>query len=215
MKKMERYFEWINDNQMILQLVKMGCYKQENAENLVFSWRKIAAQLRCIHRPIAVRIHKGYTLWNHAAEISPYIKSARSYHSKDVEGKNDLPTKDALCFCIPQRVNYKSSWGKLRQQLTKIQQKECLPEHHLTRFGTAAEVSGLIQSYYNYTHECIPRNGNWVQTETKLDNGECISLGWRWFGELNITTGMISEEDAVGNSGCFLLGMEILETQAT
>lgn len=173
----------------------------------VSGWRNFAGSLGW-NGHIAYRVRRGYTLKAHAP------KSGACYqdwaHLQSWELKGDQPTEDATAFWIPRLVS-ESTDKNVKEQLSllaDLRKKFALPKHHLSTFGSAALLSGLMLAHHQRTGERVPLSGYWTRTDTLLADGGRLSLGN--FGECGLFCDSWGWDECRGGFlGCFPPGVEL------
>jgi hypothetical protein len=188
------FFISLSDNEAALEF--MGS---------ALKWRRMAAELGYTG-PVIWKVREGFTLKVHAPQAGPCYQNFQ--YLGDWELKNDEPTKNALAFWIPQLIP-DSKYKNVEQQLELLaewREKFQLPPDHLSSFGSAAILSGLILAYFKRKGDKVPLNKEWARTDTLRLGGDRLDLGgfdssglrcddWRWDG-------------VRGSSlGCFPLGV--------
>lgn len=140
----------------------------------VAQWRKLASDLG-YDGPVVWQVKAGFTLKQHAPEAGPcYEKWA---YLQDWKLKNDEPTSDCLVFFIPRIVGTSKNAKEQIEVLAELREKYTLPKKHLTSFGSASLVAGLILAHFKRKGERAPVNCDWVRTDTLGADGRRLSLG--------------------------------------
>jgi hypothetical protein len=171
-----------------------------------FNWRKLAAELGYTG-PVIWKVKEGFTLKYHAPKAGPCYENFQ--YLQDWELKNE-PTKESLAFWIP-RLVAGSKDKKVEEQiviLAKLRQRFRIPNHHLTSFGSAALLSGLILTHFKRVGERIPLKSEWTRTDTFSSDGDRLLLGG--FDSIGLGCGSWIWSDGRGPGlGCFPLGVEL------
>lgn len=181
----------------------------EKLAEITLSWRKLAAELGYTG-PVTWKVKEGFTLKVHAPKAGPCYENFQ--YLQDWKLKNDELTKKSLAFWIPRLVP--GSKNKTTNEqfaiLSELQQKFRFPKHHLSSFGSAALLSGLIFVHFKRVGERTPLKGEWTRTNTLHSDGSRLFLGgfdsdgldcdcWHWGGRRD------------SRLGCFPLGVEFGE----
>lgn len=170
------------------------------------SWRRLAAELGYTG-PIAWEVKPGFTLKEHAPKAGPCHDNFQHLQGWDL--KNDEPTEGSLVFWVPRLVGKEKNVEGQRAILAERRQHFSLPKHHLTSFGNAALLSGLILAHFRRVGERVPLNKEWSRTDTLNSDGDRLDLGgfdghglrcgrWRW-----------GDGHGGPSVGCFPLGVEL------
>ncbi len=195
------YFEPLSDEQAIELLCpkKEGCEeddewpkKRKQTEHTVAQWRKLAAELGYTG-PVAWKVRAGFTLKKHAPKAGPCHNDFK--YLQDWEFANDEPTKQRLVFWIPRLVkdSTRKNIRKQKQLSDELRTRFELPEHHLSSYGSATLLSGLILRYFKQTGERVPLKIMAVRTDTRRMGGSRLILfgfgsdslncdNWNWIG---------------------------------
>ena len=170
-------------------------------------WRALATSLGYTG-PVAWQVRKGFTLKAHASKAGPCYKNWDYLQTWGL--RNDEPTKDSTVFWIPHLVEGSRS-KSVQDQLSllwEVRVKYSLPSAHLTSFGSAALLSGLILAHSKRTGDRVPLESLWARTDTFRESGYRLTLGafdatgllcddWLW------------DDAGNGNLGVFPLGVEL------
>ncbi|MEK7508345.1 MAG: hypothetical protein AAB568_00625 [Patescibacteria group bacterium] len=190
------FFTIVNDPDVPARLAETGA-----------NWRKLASDIGH-DGPVAWSVKHGFTLKKHAPEAGPcYEKWA---YLQNWNLKNDEPTADSLVFFIPRIVG--TTWKYAQEQvgiLADLRKQYQLPENHLTSFGSAALLAGLILANFKHKGERAPLNRCWVHTDTLDEGGNRLNLGH--FNEAGLGCGDIRfwvNYRFGGSIGVFPLGIE-------
>lgn len=170
-------------------------------------WRRLASSLSYFG-PVAWKVKAGFTLKLHAPQAGPCVNNFANIQDRKFY---DKPTKDGFVFWIP-RLLPESIGKNMNQQvalLSELRLKYGLPEHHLSSFGTAALIAGLVLAHHKATGERVPFDFRWARTDTcslRMDGRRIVlSFGtsglhcsfWYW------------AEGRDNEHGVFVLGLEI------
>lgn len=177
-------------------------------KNLI-SWRHYAMAVG-YKGPLAWQVSRGFTL-KHAPLAGPCYKNLEN--TKTWEFQNNEPTSDSIVWWIPRLVTDSTSKNisEMEALRTKLRQRFTLPEHHATRFGSAALLVALVLAHYQHTRERVPLKYFYTVTDTILESKNRVIVGnfqensglrcyycYRW------------EESAYNWVGFFLLGIDNL-----
>ncbi len=174
-------------------------------------WRKLAAELGYTG-PVAWRVRAGFTLKVHAPKAGPCYKNFGDPQYWSL--KNDEPTANSLVFWVPRLVP-KSMGKSVDEQMSilgDLQERFGLPAYHLSNYGSAALLAGLIFSHFKRTGERTPLKKLWARTNTLGSyRGCCGCLSLGDFGEGGLSSGDDFFWGVGGYSGlgCFPLGVEL------
>jgi len=172
----------------------------------VAKWRKLASDLGYTG-PVLWQVKAGFTLKKHAPLAGPCYKRF-GYLQNCWSLQNDEPTVGSMVFYIPRIVATEKNTEEQKQALAKLRKKYGLPESHLSSFGSAALVSGLILAHFKRTGERAPFNRNWVRTDTLRTDDYRLGLGD--FDEDGLYCDHCRWGDGCGVSlGVFPLGVEL------
>lgn len=179
---------------------------QESLAETAIKWRRLAAEMGYTG-PVAWKVKEGFTLKAHAPQAGPCYKNFQ--YLQDWNLKNDEPTKDSFAFWVSRLVDGSKNKdvGKQITILAELRQRFDLPAHHLTSFGSAAFLSGLILAHFKRTGERVPFNSEWTRTDTLYSDGYRLNLGG--FDADGLHCGHWNWDDySDPNLGCFPLGVE-------
>jgi hypothetical protein len=156
--------------------------------------------------PVAWRMPPDYTLKQSAPKSGPCREDFQYLQNWDF---NDEPTKGGIVFWIPRLIQGSKSKTAEGQMvlLAKLRNQLKLPKHHLTDFGSAAMVAGLILAHFKRTGERVPLNLDYVRTTARFSDGKLLNLGC--FGESGLRGGYWWRVDRDGRLGVFGLGVEL------
>lgn len=177
----------------------------EDLREVAAKWRKLAAELGYAG-PVAWKVKAGFTLKQHAPKFGPCVENFA--YLQDWQLQNDEPTKDGIVFWIPRLLP--GSTAKTADEQTKLladlRQRYDLPETHLTGFGSAALLAGLILAHFKITGERVPLDRYWVRTDTLRAGGRRLDLGG--FVADGLRCGSYGWHDSARDYlGCFALGV--------
>lgn len=179
----------------------------ECLQSVAVKWHRLAAKLGYTG-PVAWRVRAGFTLKHHAPQAGPCFDNFN--YLQDWKLKNDEPTEESIVFWIPRLVS-KSTSKTVAEQMTllkSLRKRLKLPDHHLTSFGSAALISGLILAHFKRIGERTPPNCYWVRTDILHACGYRLNLGrfdeyglrcYDWYWDGYRSSGL----------GCFPLGVEL------
>lgn len=169
----------------------------------VVNWRRFASDLG-YDGPVVWAVKAGFTLKEHAPKAGP------CYHNwgylQEWKIKEDKPTTDSLIFFIPRIVGTKKNVKEQMEALAELRQRYKLPVNHLTSFGSAALLAGLIMTNFKRKGERTPINNNWVRTDSCVADG--CRLGLDWYGGSLRCGDWDWEGERGGHVGAFALGVE-------
>lgn len=126
---------------------------------------------------ICYRVRAGFTLKQHAPKLGPCYNDFQYLQDWKF---SDTPTSDCLVFWIPCVVPGSTS-KNVAEQLRLLAETRIrleLPSHHLSSFGSAALLSGLILAHFKATGERVPKDCLWVRTDTCRAGGHRLRLSW-------------------------------------
>lgn len=177
----------------------------EELREVAVKWHRLASELGYAGL-IAWKVRAGFTLKQHAPKAGPCEQNFA--YLQDWRLQNDEPTKDGIVFWIP-RILPNSTVKTVDEQkslLADLRVRYDLPASHLTSFGSAALLAGLIIAHFKITGERVPLDRYWVRTDTLSADGHRLGLGN--FDE----SGLCCDRchwggHAGGNIGCFPLGV--------
>ncbi len=203
------FFIYLSDEEAVRWFVEKERYVPAEAVRIVKEWRQIAASLGYTG-PVAILVRAGFTLKTHAPVAGPCYE--KFGYLQDWELKNDEPTPDALVFFVPRLVanSTRKNKDEQLQLLAELRQAHSLPEHHLSNFGSAALVSGLILSHFKRIGERVPLDCNWVRTDTMRSDDWRLLLGYFGDSGLCCRDWYYNDDGRYDDLGCFALGVEKL-----
>ncbi|MDD2786052.1 MAG: hypothetical protein PHS79_04145 [Patescibacteria group bacterium] len=152
------YFIPLTDAEAVALLVESGKYVEEVAKVIVGKYRKLAIEHKVpVTTPICYRVRVGYTLKTHAPKSGPCRKDFNYLQDWRFE---DTPTSDSLVFWVPRILRDSTSKTKSEQLnlLAGLHTELELPAHHMSGFGRAGLVAGLILAHFKATGERVPLN---------------------------------------------------------
>ncbi len=176
----------------------------EELRGLAAKWRRLAAELGYAG-PVAWKVKAGFTLKQHAPKAGPCEQNFA--YLRDWEFRNDEATKDGIVFWIP-RLLPGSTAKTVNEQmklLADLRQRNDLPATHLTSFGSAALLAGLVLAHFKITGERVPLDRYWVRTDTRRADG--IRLGLGDFDESGLCCYSYWGDYRYVDLGCFALGV--------
>lgn len=202
------FFTYLSDEEAITTLVDRKAYERRGSERIVREWRRIATTLD-FTGPVVVLVRSGFGL-KAAPGLGPCYE--QWVYLQDWKFKNSEPTVDLLAFFVPRLVADSTNKNQNEQLeiLATLREIHTLPGHHLSRFGDANLLAGLILSHFQRTGERTPLNRFWVRTDTeRLDNWYLL-LGDFGDGGLDCSCWGYDVDDRDDGLGCFPLGVEVL-----
>lgn len=170
-------------------------------------WDKLAQDLN-FSGDIAYKITAGFTLKKHAPKLGNCYEDFNYLQNWTL--KNDEPTKDGIVFFIPRLIKNSTNKNKDEQLklMAEVRKEYQLPDTHLTSFGSAALLTGLILTYFNNTGERTPLDDKWVRTDTLRGDGYRLCVGR--FGVAGpCCGGYYWVDDGYDGLGVFALGVEL------
>ncbi len=197
---------WIVQNTFFLPLSDNEVAEKLTATTI--NWRKLAAELGYTG-PVAWKVKEGFTLKAHAPKAGPCYENFQ--YLQDWNIQNDEPTKDSLAFWVPRLVQGSKS-NNVEEQiklLAELRQRFSLPAHHLTSYGSAALLSGLILAHFKRTGQRTPLNGEWTRTDSLRADGRRLDLGGFLASGLYCFHWPWSDVERSPGLGCFPLGVEL------
>ncbi len=115
----------------------------------VINWRKMASNMG-YEGPVVWRVCQGFTLKWHAPLAGPCLNNFD--HLQDWSLEKDETTQSALVFFIPRVVT--ETLGRVESDqariLAGVRIKYSLPKHHLTSFGSAGLLAGLLLAHVRH-----------------------------------------------------------------
>lgn len=128
---------------------------------VIGTWRSLAIQLE-YSGIVAWKVRAGFDLRTREFDLSwPRHSGSRR---RVVELENIATTINSIVFWVPRLVP--NSLGKetdqLKGVLALLHQSFSLPNHHLSGFGGAELIAGLILAHFKRTGERVPLHGKWV-----------------------------------------------------
>lgn len=193
------YFTPLSNSDAVAALVVRD-RSQELAEVMVRAWRSLSTSIN-YSGPVCWRVKAGFTLKHHAPKAGPCHRGFS--HLQDWKFL-DEPTKDGIVFWIPRLLEGSTAKNVDEQTalLADTRKRYELPNHHLTSYGSAALLTGLILAHFKASGERVPLNQLWTRTDTRSAGGGRLCLGN--FSEDGLDCG-----DYWGDTlGCFPLGVE-------
>ena len=148
-------------------------------------YRKLAAEHGVAENvPLCYRVRAGFTLKHHAPQAGPCYKDFEYLQDWNFE---DRPTADCLVFWVPRLVQSSTSKtvDEQRKLLSNLRQRLELPKQHLTGFGEASLVAGLIMAHFKATDERVPLESLWTRIDSCIIVGDRLNLGRFAGGGLN------------------------------
>jgi hypothetical protein len=183
---------------------------REEARILVAKWRKLASDLGYTG-PVAWQVRAGFTLKQHAPQAGPCYDQFD--YLQDWEFKNDEPTADLIVFWVPRLLEGSVSKDVEEQKvlMKDVRARYELPEHHMSSFGSAALIAGLILAHFKRTGERTPLRTYYVRTDTDHKDRGVVLGGFDSAGIRCDHWRCVEEaDDADEEVGFFPLGVELL-----
>lgn len=177
----------------------------DELELTVSKWRKLAAE-QGYDGPVAWRVREGFTLKEHAPKMGKVYEDFK--YLQDWKLQNDEPTQSCIVFWIPRLLRGSKSQNVDQQKalMAETRMRHGLPEHHLSSFGSAALITGLVLAHFARKGERTPLNREWARTDTLHVDGDRLSVGD--FGEAG--PGYYGWDGrSSGFLGFFALGVEL------
>lgn len=195
-KAMNTYFAPISDKNL-----------PQDLREVAPKWRRLACDLD-YYGPVAWRVRAGFTIKEHAAKVGPCLMGF-DYLREEVMD-NDFPTTDMIVFWVPRVINgsLKKSVQEQKKLMEEVRNSYGLPSGHLTVFGTASLLAGLILAHFLRTGERVPypNLSPFVRTDTYKGEDGRFYLGG--FGEEGLGCWGGSSDHGGGALGVFPLGLE-------
>ncbi|MFA6130842.1 MAG: hypothetical protein WC730_01095 [Patescibacteria group bacterium] len=158
--------------------------------------------------PVCYRVRAGFTLKKHVPKAGPCYENFQY-----LQGWNfpDEATSDCLVFWVPRALSGSTCRTRREQVelLSSLRAKLELPAHHMSGFGKAALLAGLVLAHFKATGERIPLDRFWVRTDTCNADGGRLNLG-SFDGIGLLCSGGGFDDVADVNLGVFALGVEEL-----
>ncbi len=173
----------------------------------VAKWRKLASDLG-YDGPVVWSVKAGFTLKQHAPAAGPCYE--KWDYLQNWKLQNDEPTADSLVFFIPRIVGTSKNANEQKTALAELRRQYNLPTNHLTSFGSAALLAGLILANFKRKGERAPLNCCWVRTDTFHAGGFRLNLGDFDGQGLGCGSDWIWGDDRDDRLGVFPLGVETL-----
>jgi len=173
----------------------------------MIKWRKFAIDLG-YDGPVLWRIREGFTLKEHAPNAGPCYQGFE--YLKNCIFENDEPTKSAYVFFVPRLIETSTDKNVDEQMalMAEMRKRYDLPEHHLTSFGSAAMLTGLVLAYFGHAGERTPLNMFWARTDTLREGRQRFAVGP--FSEEGLICDYCTWDlKRLDNLGCFPLGVEV------
>ena len=181
-------------------------------------WRTMAEKHFDYHGSVAWLVPASFNIKTHASADGPCYQQFEFLRGWKLHKKVEKYTHRQLAFWIP-KVVPNTNLSNTAQQLSllaKLRKEFWLPNHHLTSFGSAHLLSGLILHNHRVTAgNKAPELGQWVRTDTtcyddkRSDYRMC--LGGDDQGWLNCVDHHWDDMTAVKRLWCFALGLEELQ----
>ncbi|OGH73855.1 MAG: hypothetical protein A3C90_01265 [Candidatus Magasanikbacteria bacterium RIFCSPHIGHO2_02_FULL_51_14] len=182
----------------------------EQYRHTFVAYRRLGIELGVREQvPLCYRVRAGFTLKTHAPQVGPCLDR---FHDLQDAPLADKPTSNCLAFWVPRVVPGSTSKSVVAQMelLAELRRKRGLPAHHLSSFGSAALVAGLILAHFKATGERVPLHSFYVVTDAQL------AIGRLYLGEFDeeglswCSWGMKMENRGGPVIGLFPLGVEAL-----
>lgn len=148
---------------------------QKIAES-VWKWRRLASDLGYTG-PVCWRIKQGFTLKIHAPKAGPCYQGYS--YLQDWELQNDESTSDSVVFWIPRLLKDSTSKNVNEQKalMKRVRTDYDLPGHHISSFGSAALLTGLVLAHFKRTGERVPMNTMYARSDTFRVDGDRLRVG--------------------------------------
>ena len=168
------YITHLSDDEAVAYMVEQD-KPQEQAQELIVNWRKLASDLGYTG-PIAWQAKAGFTLKQHAPKAGLCYEDFQYLQDWNFE---DTPTQDTMVFWIPRLAPDSTSKtaGEQLARLAELRKEYNMPEGHLTDFGSAALMAGLILAEFKRSGNRVPANLEYVRTSTRRADGGRLRLG--------------------------------------
>lgn len=160
---------------------------------------------------VCYRVPEGFTLKTHAPMAGPCDR--RFGYLQDWNFP-DQPTQNSLVFWVPRILEESTNLSVIDQSalLAALRGKLELPAHHMSGFGNAALIAGLMLAHFKATGKIIAPI---ARTDTcTAEDGHFLSLSWIYDAEetrLDCWTFPFDWEPD-GGVGVIALGVEVLDT---
>jgi hypothetical protein len=152
----------------------------------VSKYRWLANEHRVeLAEPVCYSVRAGFTLRHHAPRLG--LCRHGFYELQAERNFPDQPTSESVVFLVPRQLqdSHSKTVNEQKQLLADLRGRLGLPAHHLTGFGQASLLSGLILMARRFGG---PDNQLWVRSETfydrsrlqlsYLDGGGLRCYGW-------------------------------------
>lgn len=126
--------------------------------------------------PVCYRVKAEFTLKGHAPKAGPCREGFQYLQHWSF---SDEPTAGCLVFWVPRTVagSMSKTASEQLELLSNLRARLELPAHHMSGFGQASLVAGLILAHFQATGERTPLNCGWVRTDTRDADGRRLRLG--------------------------------------
>ncbi len=162
--KIEDHFTYLDDKDVPIHL-------REIAAN----WRKLATE-QGYNGPVAWRSREGFSLKQHVPKVGKVHYSFVALKGWMLQ--NDEPTKSGTVFWIPKplKATKAQTVDQQRVIMAETRKRYGLPQHHLSTFGSAGLLSGLVLANLKRTTGDFIHKSYSVRTDTLHDEGCRIYL---------------------------------------
>lgn len=215
--KPREYFYQLTDGKAVKCLRRK--YGWEEARRIVGEWRQLAQSLGYTG-PVAWRVRGGFTFKKHAPKLGQYYfkpkRKRGQYADEEIDDTKDWdwkdePTRKAVVFWVPRLVkdSVRKEAAEQLALLGDLRRERKLPPNHLSFYGNAALLSGLMLTHYKLTGERVPLDEFRIRTDT--NHGKSGGLGLVFSEEEGLDCVMwVWHYRKSDDLGCFPLGEERL-----
>lgn len=181
---------------------KLSEQKVETLQN----WRRLADKLN-YRGPIVWQVRQGYHWREHANKDGLRI---RNYiNPEEWTLTNDETTFTTEVFWLPRLLKETINKPALEQLavMARVRDEYNLPKHHMTSFGSASLLAGLILSRFKRSGDCLPFSLCAARTDTMTLGEKRLHLGHFQASKLACRLLDSTDQDETV-IGCFPIGID-------
>lgn len=176
--KFFRFF--MSDADLRHALQHRSSYSAARAVRVVDAWHRLGKEIAPrMAGPIAVDVSAGFTLQEHAWQDPAGWEHFHCFrHGNRIQGEES--TQPSIVFWIPKILRDSQAKHVWQQKLLldEVRRRYNLPSHHLSGFGPATLVAGLLLERYRRTRgQKTLVIDKWVRTDTFGSLGR-LNVGW-------------------------------------